>query len=142
MTTPPADFIELHDASRGFVGVFIGPELWGKTRDAIMPILQAAQDAATVTAVPAPTRSEPLADWEALLAYWDFPYSPSYALECAHCGANTEDWRHDEPRKFLLTAANLGGQATFECLACRARIIKRHFKKHVDVECRPFVGRP
>ncbi len=141
MTTPPAPFIELHDASQTFVGVFIGPELWARTKDAILPILEAAGQEPTDAASPATPPAEPLADFETLLAYWDFAYPPAYDLACAQCGAKTEDWRKDEPRKFRLTSANLGGQTSFCCLACRSKIIKRHFKKHVSVDCLPFVDK-
>jgi DNA-directed RNA polymerase subunit RPC12/RpoP len=134
-------FIELYDASGSVVGVFIGPELWKKTRDAVLPVLEAALPAGDPEPAGIDLPPEPIEDWETLVAYWDFPYPPAYDLVCDHCGSRTEDWRKDTPRKFRLTAASMGGQTSFECLTCRARIIKRHFKKHVDVECRPFVDR-
>lgn len=141
MSETDRDLIRLHDAEGRFLGVFIAAELWEKTQDRLSPILDEATGGRT--AKPEPERPpEPLTDWETLLAYWDFPYPPAYDLTCEHCGAHTEDWRADEPRLFRLTAANLGGLAAFECQRCRARILKRHFKKHVSVECRPFVDKP
>jgi len=133
------DMIHLHDANGIFVGVFISPELWEKTRAELIPILEAASIGNDASAIAPPPAPEPLADWEMLLTYWDFKYPPSYDLTCEHCGAHTDDWRADEPRTFRLTAANLGGLATFCCQSCQSKIIKRHFKKHVSVECRPFV---
>ncbi|NMC50375.1 MAG: hypothetical protein GYA47_13265, partial [Desulfovibrio sp.] len=46
MSSTSDRFIELYDASGSVVGVFIGPELWEKTRDAILPIIEAALPAA------------------------------------------------------------------------------------------------
>jgi hypothetical protein len=131
----------LHDASGAFLGAFIGPELWEKTSEAILPILEAAAPGTLPRETPPEPAPEPMADLETLLAYWDFPYPPAYDLSCEHCGAHTEDWRADEPRQFRLTAANLGGLTAFSCQKCRSRILKRHFKKHVSVECRPFVDK-
>ena len=36
-------------------------------------------------------------------------------MACETCGASTEDWQADEPRKFTLAAANMGGLLAFEC---------------------------
>jgi hypothetical protein len=136
------DLLHLHAADGTFVGVFISPELREKTQAEIGPVLEAASMGNDASAVVAPLTPEPMNDWETLLTYWDFKYPPAYDLTCEHCGAHTEDWRADEPRKFRLTAANLGGLATFCCQSCRSKIIKRHFKKHVSVECHPYVEKP
>ena len=86
-------------------------------------------------------RPEPLQEWETLLAYWDFTYPPAYDVHCDCCGAKTDDWRADEPRKFRLRNANLGGLVTFQCAGCKALVLKKHFKKHLTVECKPYVDK-
>jgi len=82
---------------------------------------------------------EPLKDLELLAQYWDFPYPMPKDVHCTLCNAHTDDWQADEPRKFRLKSATLGGLVNFQCQGCQARILKKHFKKHVDVECRPFI---
>jgi hypothetical protein len=136
MFASPKEFLSLHDDSGRTVGVFIGSELWETCKNELLPILNKAANPEPIIPQLPP---EPQKDWEALLGYWDFTYPPTYDLACEHCGASTDDWRADVPRKFWLTAANLGGLASFQCLSCKSRIMKRHFKKHVSVECRPYV---
>lgn len=80
---------------------------------------------------------EPLADYALLEKYWDFRYDLSTEVCCEACQATTSNWREDEPRKFRLCAANMGGLLVFECTACQARIVKRHFKDKVTVTCTP-----
>ena len=136
MLTSKGQYLSLHDMHGKILGVFIESELWNRCKQDILPILEKATE--TEPALPQ-QQPEPMRDWESLLEYWDFTYPPSYELSCEQCGATTADWRADQPRKFWLTAANLGGLAAFQCLNCQARIIKRHFKKHTSVECRPFI---
>ena len=83
---------------------------------------------------------EPLADWATLQEFWDFPYPVDTDVVCGQCGSSTSDWQRDEPRKFRLVACNLGGLVRFECQACKARIMKRHFKDKITAETRPFEG--
>ncbi len=83
------------------------------------------------------TIPEPLTDYELLQKNWDFRYPFSEAVECPTCGATTVNWRQDEPRKFMLRAANLGGLVAYQCVACQSRITRRHFKDKVTVTCTP-----
>lgn len=131
-------FQELFDGSGQSLGVLISAELWTRVREKVLPRIEAAYRELDPAGAPSrPDRPEPLADWKTLLDYWDFTYPPSLDVHCDHCGAATADWSADAPRKFILRAANLGGLVNFECQSCHARILKKHFKKHVTVECLP-----
>lgn len=134
--------LELFDAAGTARGLLVSPELWASVKTQLLPVLQKAAQALDPAACPQPEeRPEPLADWETLLAAWDFGYPPAYDVSCQHCGSTTENWTQDTPRKFRLRAANLGGLVTFQCQSCRSLVLKKHFKKHVAVECQPFVAR-
>ncbi|GFK95362.1 hypothetical protein NNJEOMEG_03224 [Fundidesulfovibrio magnetotacticus] len=136
----PKHFQPLFDENRNLVGVLLSPELWMKGENRLSPVIDdllAQLDPASAP-LPAP---EPMKDWELLAQYWDFQYPMPTDVACENCGSSTGDWKADEPRKFRLKSATLGGLVNFECQDCRARILKRHFKKHVDVECRPFVAK-
>lgn len=123
---------ELYDKSGRLVAVQISAEAWDTVRDGVLKALgQAVQTQED-------ERPEPLDGWELLKQYWDFPYPMDTDVRCTECGAETADWAADDPRKFRLTAANLGGLVSFTCLGCRAKIIKKHFKSHVSTEVRPF----
>jgi hypothetical protein len=126
--TPLPDFKEIFDAHGQPLGAFLGPEAWLLVREAVL---------ARFAPEPAPA-SEPLQDWRDFVQFWDFKYPVDLDVACPLCGNKTDDWEHDEPRKFLLTAANLGGLVSFRCLGCQAKIIKRHFKDVIKVEARPF----
>lgn len=130
-------FQPLYDYDRKLLGVWLSPELWAKAEKALSPAIDKALE--ELSPQPKKVLPEPMKDLELLLQYWDFQYPLPYDVHCEHCGAKTEDWRADEPRKFRLRTATLGGLLNFECQSCQARILKRHFKKHVDVECRPFI---
>jgi len=132
-------FQPLYDQDRNLVGVWLSPELWAKAEALVSPALDKAL--ADLTPNKETIQPEPIKDWEMLAQYWDFQYPMPTDVRCELCGNATEDWQKDEPRKFLLRSANLGGLVNFQCQSCRARIIKKHFKKHVDVECRPFVDK-
>ncbi len=139
---PPisSHLLELYDAAGKPRGLLVSPELWSMVRDRVYPQLEKALFLLDPSCRPQPEeRPEPIADWESLLAYWDFTYPPSFEVRCAHCGQETADWSRDDPRKFRLRAANLGGLVTFQCQSCKALVLKKHFKKHVTVECQPFV---
>lgn len=131
MDTLADHLITLFNNKGELQSVQISPELWRKVEHEIMPILRRAFPEK------AAERPEPLEDWRTLKDYWDFQYPIDASVSCEVCGASTEDWEHDDPRKFKLLACNLGGHCRFECLQCHARIIKRHFKSHIAVECRP-----
>lgn len=135
-------FLELFDAKGAPRGVHISPELWALCQDAVLPGLTKALYQLDPACRPEPVeKPEPMAEWEQLLAYWDFTYPPAYDVHCDCCGAKTEDWRADDPRTFRLRNANLGGLVTFQCSACKALVLKKHFKKHLTVECKPFVDK-
>lgn len=130
--TDTAIFQELYDKDGRLVGALLGPEAWELVRQAVLE--RFAPAAPSVPAGP----PEPLQDWLDLVAFWDFPYPVDRDVRCSECGNATENWEQDEPRKFHLTAANLGGLVTFRCAGCQAKIMKRHFKDAIKVEVRPF----
>lgn len=127
---------ELYGRQGEFLGLLIGPELWAEIKDEVEPVLRNALGEQQAPASAA--FSEPLEDWEMLKNNWDLPYPLSSDVACSNCGNSTTDWQRDEPRRFRLKAANLGGLVSFECLHCQARIIKRHFKDQVKVEVHPY----
>jgi hypothetical protein len=127
---------ELFDAEGKPLGAILTAEIWAQVRTLV---LQAAGSGAAGDPLPAPAdRPEPIDDWEDLVRFWDFPYPVDTDVACT-CGNATDNWRQDDPRKFRLTAANLGGLVTFRCLSCESKIMKRHFKDRVTVEVKPFV---
>jgi hypothetical protein len=133
--SPLPDFQEIFDASGSPLGAFLGPDAWALVREIVL-----ARFASAPASVPAsaPLPEEPLTDWRELVQFWDFKYPVDLDVACPLCGNTSADWEHDEPRKFLLTAANLGGLVSFRCLGCQAKVIKRHFKDVIKVEARPF----
>jgi hypothetical protein len=135
-------FMELFDAAGKPRGLHMSPELWSMVKDKVFPLMEKALYTLDPSCCPEPeVKPEPRAEWDTLLAYWDFTYPPSYEVSCAHCGQETPDWSKDEPRKFRLRTANLGGLVTFQCQSCKALVLKKHFKKHLTVECKPFIER-
>uniref|UniRef100_I2PX86 Uncharacterized protein n=1 Tax=Desulfovibrio sp. U5L TaxID=596152 RepID=I2PX86_9BACT len=140
MPTISSHFLELFDAKGAPRGVRLSPELWAKVKDRLLPTLQnALYELDPACRAEPEERPEPMAEWETLLNYWDFTYPPDYDVACEHCGQSTGDWTRDEPRKFRLRTANLGGLVTFQCRSCKSLVLKKHFKKHLTVECKPFV---
>lgn len=138
------DYSELYDAKGNLLGVYLNAAVWTQARERLMPIIEDALYAlgsdALSEAPEKPEPPEPLNDLNLLIEYWDFSYPFAYDVACECCGAETQDWRADEPRKFRLKAANMGGLVNFQCQTCKARVIKRHFKKHVSSECRPYIA--
>jgi hypothetical protein len=135
-------FSELHDDKGALLGAFVSASVWERAKDALLPIIQETLsqiDPSRIQAETKPAPPEPMADLNLLLEYWDFTYPFTYDVACECCGATTDDWRKDDPRKFRLMAANIGGLVNYQCQGCQARVIKRHFKKHASSECRPFV---
>ncbi|WP_243310820.1 hypothetical protein [Fundidesulfovibrio agrisoli] len=130
-------FEPLYDQDRNLVGIWLSPELWLKAQAALSPVIDKALEALSPESVK--EQPEPIKDWEALIQFWDFDYPLPTDVSCKQCGSHTEDWQKDEPRVFRLRSASLGGLVNFQCQKCKARIIKKHFKKHIDVDCRPFV---
>lgn len=131
MTENLPDFKEIFDANGNCLGAILGPEAWALAREHVL---------ARFAPSPAPEALpvEPLEDWRALVEYWDFKYAVDLDVSCTVCGNVTDNWELDQPRKFWLTAANMGGLVTFRCLGCQAKIMKRHFKDVIKVEVRPF----
>lgn len=132
-------FQPLYDQKRNLIGIWISPDLWQKGEDILSPAVDKAL--ALLSPATEPEQPEPLKDLELLKQYWDYSYPLPTDVRCETCGAQTNDWQTDEPRKFRLRSATLGGLLNFECVQCRSRIIKKHFKKHVDVETRPYVAK-
>jgi hypothetical protein len=126
------EFQELFDANGQCLGAFLGLEAWQTVRDLVLARFAPSQ-------APAPEVEEPLQDWSDLVQFWDFKYPVDLDVQCSLCGNETNDWQTDEPRKFRLTAANLGGLVTFRCLGCQAKIMKRHFKDTIKIEVKPFL---
>lgn len=125
-------FQELFDSKGEPLGAFLGPEAWALVREAVLAQYAPSDPAAE------PAAAEPMQDWLDLVQYWDFTYPVDHDVACPLCGNSTQAWELDEPRKFLLTAANLGGLVAFRCLGCQAKVIKRHFKDTIKVEAKPY----
>lgn len=126
---------ELYGKDGRLYGVLLSPELWNEVSKVVLAM--AKDIPAECACEPEPERPEPMEDWNMLKDYWDFRYDYEAKVQCDNCGNATDDWEKDDPRKFRLTAANLGGQVTFSCQNCGSRIIKRHFKDHIDYQCCP-----
>ncbi|MFP4070734.1 MAG: hypothetical protein ACLFTB_01680 [Desulfovibrionales bacterium] len=114
-------------------GVFITPELWRLIRHKAQPLINNALERLSPEEF-----VEPLQDWEMLKEHWDFKYPVDMDVHCDFCGNDTENWQEDDPRLFRLRAANLGGLVSFECLRCKSKITKKHFKKHIDTKTVPY----
>lgn len=132
MSTYDDHVVKLYSKAGDLHAVMLSAQAWQAILTTADPLLQKTFGGKAVE-----ERPEPIQDWNTLLEYWDFAYPPDYKVECAECGATTENWQEDEPRKFRMKAANLSGLVNFQCQQCKARILKRHFKDHVSFECRP-----
>jgi hypothetical protein len=136
MTTNVEHFLPLYDKDGNLYAIMLSAELWAKVEGTVRPVIDEAlgvSQASKEAELP-----EPLADWEMLKSFWDFKYPVVTDVACSVCGSATADWTADEPRVFRLKAANLGGLVSFECRTCKARVIKRHFRDHVDVQVQPY----
>ena len=131
MISNTPEFQELFDAQGQALGALLGPEAWALVREAVLARFTPAEAAA-------PDLDEPLQDWRDLVQNWDFKYPVDHDVSCSECGNATSAWELDDPRKFVLTAANLGGLVVFRCLGCQAKVMKRHFKDSIKVETRAF----
>ncbi|MDO9633376.1 MAG: hypothetical protein Q7I92_15880 [Humidesulfovibrio sp.] len=123
-------FQEIFDAQGQPLGAILGPEAWASVREIVLQHFSLPEAE--------PEKPEPLEDWRSLVLHWDFRYPVDLDVSCPFCGSDTADWEHDSPRKFMLTAANMGGLVSFRCLSCQARIIKRHFYDAIKVEALPY----
>ncbi len=121
---------ELFDKDGNIIGALITADMWVKIKPLIKDFLpeEAPKE-----------RPEPIGEWETLKEYWDFPYPVDTDVHCDLCGEETENWETDDPRKFRLMSCNLGGLVSFKCQKCNARIVKKHFKDEITVECRPYI---
>ncbi|MCF8085907.1 MAG: hypothetical protein K9J48_03335, partial [Desulfohalobiaceae bacterium] len=115
-----------------FLGLFISPEMWDRIEKEVAPVLK--RELNKLEREQDPAAQEPLDDWENLKKFWGFNYPVDYDVQCEICGASTNNWQEDDPRRFLLKAANLSGLVTFQCRECGAKIIKKHFKDRIIVE--------
>jgi hypothetical protein len=128
------DYVKFYyNRSGKLEGVFLTSELWQRIRHQVQPIINTGLDQLTP-----PEHKEPMADLKLLQDHWDFKYPVDTDVHCDHCGNHTENWQDDVPRKFRLKAANLGGLVTYECLECKSKISKKHFKKHIDSKTIPY----
>lgn len=137
MSATTKHFQPVYDENGKLLGVWLSPELWRKAEAVLSPAVDKALD--LVAPETRPQQPEPLKDWLQLAQSWDFNYALPADVLCQTCGAASEDWQKDDPRKFRLRSATMGGLVNFECCSCHSRIIKKHFKNKVDVECRPYV---
>lgn len=122
----------LYGENGEFLGIIISPRMWDRVENEVSPILKRELD--KIEGKDKPEYKEPLKDWESLKQMWGFNYPVDYDVYCERCGANTSNWQEDDPRKFLLKAANLSGLVTFMCCECGAKVIKKHFKDYISVE--------
>ena len=128
-----SSYTELFDEKGNLISVLIAPSLWEQIKPQCLKILG-------VSMTPK-ERPEPIADWETLIKYWDFNYPVDTDVFCATCGTSTKVWADDEPRKFRLSAATLGGLVTFTCQTCHSKILKKHFKDRIQVDCSPYTDK-
>ena len=120
----------LYNNQGALIGVFIPATHWQRLAATLQDQLMAStQESKPIT--------EPMADWETLVQIWDFPYPIDMDVCCSECGNATQNWQQDEPRRFVLKAASIGGLVAFECAQCQARIRKNHFNDGIDVSCTP-----
>ena len=122
---------ELYDQEQNLNVVLISPELWAKVKDHVLAEAGLEDE---VCEEPA----EPIEQWEMLIKLWDFDYPVNQEAHCDHCGAKTDDFLADDPRKFLITSANMAGLLSLRCQNCNSKITKRHFKDHIDEKTYPF----
>lgn len=127
-------FHTLYTTDGTFLGTFISHALWEEVQEQALPLLEKA---CAAVAEPATPPREPLEAWEELLECWDFPYPVNTEVHCDMCDQTSTAWEKDTPRKFYLTSCNIGGLVTFVCTACKARVIKRHFKDMIQTETVP-----
>lgn len=132
-------FQPFFDDKGHLISVMLSAELWRKIEKHVSKPIDDALLSLGGKKAEEELRPEPMKDFEELKACWDFPYPLTHEVHCEQCGAETKDWLQDEPRKFWLKACNLGGQVSYQCLGCKARVTKKHFKKHLTVECKPFI---
>lgn len=130
MSNHDDNLTELFDKNGNLIGALITAELWTKVKPHITKLLPKAEPE---------ERPEPMNAWVQLKQYWDFLYPIDTDVTCDICGNTTENWEIDDPRKFRLVSANLGGLVSFKCSKCQARVTKRHFKDKITTQCTAFI---
>ncbi len=123
-----SDIQKLFDTNGNLIGVFLPATLWQKVAATIE----------TQSRQKGQEDIEPIADWNTLCKYWDFQYPIDKSVNCTLCSSSTTDWQQDDPRKFRLLAASLGGLVCWRCQNCQARVSKYHFKDKITHTCEPF----
>jgi len=123
---------ELFDKDGNLIGCLLSAEAWNHIKNDVSDKL------GIQLSEPEPTIFEPISEWETLKEYWDFDYPVDMDVHCSECGNTTEDWSVDEPRRFYLTSANLAGLVSFNCVQCKSKILKKHFKDEIVTECTPY----
>ncbi|MFP4257718.1 MAG: hypothetical protein ACLFRE_01845 [Desulfovermiculus sp.] len=136
MADPRSGVQTLYSGSGDEVGVYIPADVWAEVKSEVLPCLQKAQKRLQGMK----HQAEPIQDWELLVSNWDFRYPVNREVVCGQCGSSTSNWEEDDPRKFRLKAASLGGLVVFECQKCRSRVTKRHFKDTMKMETTPIQG--
>ncbi len=124
------EYTSLYDEHGQLYAVLVSPALWDG--------LKSQADALVARDHEPEVRPEPLQQWDELKANWDFKYPVDTDVHCEVCGAHTEDWQLDDPRKFRLKTANFTGIVSFQCQQCKAKVIKRHFTDKITVETQPY----
>lgn len=129
MSTNENSITELFDKDGNLIGALLTAELWAEIKPSLKNYLPKQEPE---------EKPEPISDWKMLTDFWDFPYPVDTDVKCDLCGNQTDNWQEDEPRKFRLSVANLGGLVSFKCCNCKSRISKRHFKDEITSETTPF----
>ena len=123
---------EVYDKDHNLLGVFVESDVWIKIKQDFKKVLIKHGFIKEE-----PHIIEPLEDWELFKKCWDFKYPYDFSVKCKICGNFTENWEKDIDKKFFLTAANVSGLVSFKCAKCGAKIVKKHFKDKIVVECIP-----
>lgn len=113
-------------------GVFLEEEMWQHVCKHVLAVFDKLYPSEKALV-------EPMSDYDLLVKYWDLRYELPTDVSCESCGVSTADWQADDPRKFILRAANMGGLLSFQCVSCNARVTKRHFKDKVTATCTPHL---
>ncbi len=125
---------ELYDAKGNLLGAYVSKELWLKIKDQVLDLVEPKQSDSPKSW----DLKEPLEDWELFKKNWDFKYPYDFSVKCDICGNHTDNWEEDKEKKFYLTAASLSGLVSFRCVVCGSKIVKKHFKDKITVECIPM----
>lgn len=123
---------ELYGKDGNLIGVFISGELWIEIKDEVYKKLKQKNKKEKLDI------KEPIEDWELFKKNWDFKYPYDFSVKCDICGNSSDNWELDQEKRFYLTAASLSGLVSFRCAKCEAKIVKKHFKDKITIECIPM----